>query len=51
MEPDEGTQPDDQQADAPRWDKTQAASAPGRERAQGGDAPDEADDGAPSADS
>jgi hypothetical protein len=26
MEPDEGAQPDDQQSDAPRWDKTEAAN-------------------------
>jgi hypothetical protein len=27
MEPDEGAQPDDQQADAPRWDREEAAPA------------------------
>ena len=27
MEPDEGSQADDQQADAPRWEKTEAANA------------------------
>ena len=26
MEPDEGTQSDDQRSDAPRWDKTEAAN-------------------------
>ena len=26
MEPDEGAQPDDQQSNAPRWDKTEAAN-------------------------
>jgi hypothetical protein len=26
MEPDEGAQPDDQQSDAPRWDKSEAAN-------------------------
>jgi hypothetical protein len=26
MEPDKGTQPDDQPSDAPRWDKTEAAN-------------------------
>ena len=46
MEPDEGAQPDDQQSDAPRWDKTEAANPadaprwdevqePGREEAPG----------------
>ena len=28
MEPDEGAQPDEQQADAPRWDTLEAADAP-----------------------
>jgi hypothetical protein len=27
MEPDEGAQADDQQADAPRWDKVEAVNA------------------------
>jgi hypothetical protein len=45
MEPDEGTQADDQQADAPRWEKTEAASAsdaPRWERAA--DVTDDAED-------
>jgi hypothetical protein len=47
MEPDEGVQVDDEQADAPRWDKVEAANpddAPGRERAD----PDDPDGGADS---
>jgi hypothetical protein len=28
MEPDEGAQPDDLQADAPRWDRIEEAGAP-----------------------
>ena len=32
IEPDEGTQADDQRADAPRWEKIEAASAPGAPR-------------------
>ncbi|HEV8425368.1 MAG TPA: hypothetical protein VGS14_09305 [Actinomycetes bacterium] len=42
MEPDEGAQPDDQQADAPRWESTEAADAtdaPRWEGAAGTDAP------------
>jgi hypothetical protein len=39
MEPDEGAQPDDQQADAPRWEGTEGTDAPRWEGAEGTDAP------------
>lgn len=48
MEPDEGTQADDQQADAPRWEKTEAANAadaPRWERAEAAEDSDDSDDG------
>ena len=59
MEPEEGAQPDDQQADAPRWEKTEAANppretdAPRWERADAtdDDATDDTDDGTDSTDS
>ena len=39
MEPDEGAQPDDQQADAPRWAGAAGTDAPRWEGAEGTDAP------------
>ena len=42
MEPDEGAQPDDQQADAPRWEGAERTDAPRWEGAEPAD-PDAAD--------
>jgi hypothetical protein len=43
MDPDEGTEPDDQRADAPRWEKTEAANATDAPRWEGAEAPDATD--------
>jgi hypothetical protein len=45
MEPDEGTQADDQQADAPRWEKTEAANAADAPRWERAEAAEGSDDG------
>ena len=47
MEPDEGIQSDEQRADAPRWDKTEAANpadAPRWDEVQGSPSEDTASD-------
>jgi hypothetical protein len=50
MEPDEGTQPDDQQAEGPRWDKVEAADATQGPRWDGADLDSADSDGADSED-